>query len=244
MKYNIDFNLLLTIIIMTGYFLSGCEENETSIIENTEVIDIDGNVYKTVRIGSQVWMVENLKTTRLNDGKEILLIKENSAWLDSPISGYCWYDNDEVEYKSMYGALYNWHTVETGRLCPSGWHIPADSEWKELEKELGMTPAEANDIRWRGTDQGSQLAGNRELWSDGDLLNNSKFDTTGFSAIPGGSRIPVGHFDHIGKLGSWWTSTEGDVRGGWSRLLDSFTSKIYRFNYHESSGFSVRCIKD
>ena len=101
------------------------------------VVDIDGNVYHTVTIGTQVWMVENLKTTKYNDGTAIPLVTDNTAWGALTTPGYCWYNNDSATYKNTYGALYNWYAVNTGKLAPTGWHVPTDSEWTVLTTYLG-----------------------------------------------------------------------------------------------------------
>ena len=101
------------------------------------IADIDGNIYNTVIIGTQVWMKENLKATKLNDGTNILLETDNATWISLTDPAYCWYNNDASSYKNTYGALYNWFTVETGKLCPTGWHVPSDAEWFTLIDFLG-----------------------------------------------------------------------------------------------------------
>ncbi len=127
------------------------------------IADIEGNVYMTIQIGSQTWMAENLKTTLYNDGTVIPNVTDDTQWVNLQTGAYRWYMNDEEEYKDRYGALYNWYTVRNGKLCPAGWHVPGDEEWKKLEMELGMTQVDANDwgefpgIMPRGTDQGTQL---------------------------------------------------------------------------------------
>ena len=102
-----------------------------------EVTDIEGNIYKTIQIGTQEWMAENLKTTKYNDNTEIPLITENSNWGSTTTPGYCWVNNDRTTYKNIYGALYNWYTVNTGKLCPTGWHVSTDAEWTTLVNYLG-----------------------------------------------------------------------------------------------------------
>jgi len=99
--------------------------------------DVDGNVYQTVTIETQVWMAENLKTTKYNDGSEIPLVLEQQAWYDLHAPGYCWYNNDESGNRDIYGALYNWYALDTGKLCPPGWHVPSDKEWATLIESLG-----------------------------------------------------------------------------------------------------------
>src|SRR4030043_1071771 len=114
--------------------------NEVSFSTSLLTIsDADGNTYATVTIGSQIWMKENLKTTRLNSGTSIPLVTDNTGWANSITPVYCWYNNNESTYKNIYGALYNWYTVTTGNLCPLGWHVPTDGDWKILEMHLGMS---------------------------------------------------------------------------------------------------------
>ena len=117
---------------------AGGESGLSNIVTATpNVVDIDGNVYHTVTIGTQVWMVENLKTTRYNDGTAIPLVTDGTAWAALTTPGYCWYNNDSATYKNTYGALYNWYAVNTGKLAPTGWHVPTDSEWTVLTTYLG-----------------------------------------------------------------------------------------------------------
>ncbi|MGB4293792.1 MAG: FISUMP domain-containing protein, partial [Bacteroidales bacterium] len=97
--------------------------------------DVDGNRYKVIMIGNQLWMAENLRTTKYNDGTPIPLVTDNTAWSNLTSPGYCWYDNNSTN-KDTYGALYNWYTVNTGKLCPSGWHVPSDDEWTIMQNYL------------------------------------------------------------------------------------------------------------
>src|SRR5450759_4787246 len=114
------------------------------------VKDIDGNVYKTVTIGKQVWMVENLKTTKYNDGITIPLVIDNTAWTDLITPKYSWFNND-IANKEVYGALYNWYTVNTNKLCPKGWHIPTDEEWTTLTTYLGGEGVAGGKLKETGT---------------------------------------------------------------------------------------------
>ena len=115
------------------------------------VTDIDGNVYHTVTIGTQTWMVENLKTTKYNDGTAIPLVTDSTAWLNLTTPGYCWYNNDAATYKNTYGALYNWFTVNTSKLAPSGWHVPTDAEWTTLITYLGGETVAGGQMKSTGT---------------------------------------------------------------------------------------------
>ena len=127
-------NLLMLAFMLTILFFTSCNPNNSNDPTlSTTVTDIDGNVYHTVKIGTQTWMVENLKTTKYKDGSVIPLVTDNSAWYNSLTPAYCWYNNDATSHKDTYGALYNWYAVSTGKLAPDGWHVPTNSEWTILE---------------------------------------------------------------------------------------------------------------
>jgi uncharacterized protein (TIGR02145 family) len=203
------------------------------------VTDIDGNTYVTVTIGNQVWMAENLKTTKLNDKSSITLVTSTSTWTSTTRPAYCWYNNDTT-YKALYGGLYNWFAVATGKLCPSGWHVPSHVEFKAMEKSLGMTQAEADSMGWRGTDQGKKLK-NRTGWDN----NGNGTNVSGFSALAGGYRYGVtGAFFDLGKLSYWWTSTKNSSNLGLYRRLDYNQIKVYAEGVKLQAGKYVRCIKD
>ena len=205
----------------------------------TPVTDIEGNVYETVKIGDQVWMAENLKTTKFNDNSEIPNVTENTIWMALTSSAYCWINNDEATYKSLYGALYNWHAVESGILCPTGWHVPTDAEFSALEIALGMSQADASGTEWRGTDQGIKLK-NETGWSEGENGSN----TSGFSALPSGYRsYATGISEGFGILGYWWSSTSQDDALAVYRRLDGNNDKVFRWATYKQAGKSVRCIK-
>lgn len=228
--------MITLIVIMT----TGCRKNEE--IPDT-ITDVDGNVYHTLIIANQVWLKENLKTSRLKDGTAIPIVTVNSDWANLTAGAYCWYNNDS-NLKDLYGALYNWHAVNTGKLCPTGWHVPDDTEWKELEKALGMSQADADDLDWRGTNVGSKLAGDATLWTDGTLENDAEFGSSGFSAFPGGYRFSPGAFLCMGDYGLWWTATEYSSIFVWSRYIGSDYSKVFRWYDDKGHGYSVRCIMD
>ena len=207
--------------------------------------DYEGNTYKTVVIGNQEWMSENLKVTSYNDGTPIALETDNENWNDLNTGAYCWYNNNS-ENADMYGALYNWYAVETDKLCPEGWHVPTDSEWKELEIFLGMTTLEADNHGQRGTNEGSILASNSDLWLEGNLINDKEFGISGFNAFPAGRRGAT-DFDYLEEGGFFWSNTlEIDTQGelAWYRMLFYNTAKVDRQRSVKESGFSVRCVKD
>ena len=198
------------------------------------VKDIDGNIYKTIIIGKQTWMAENLKTTRLNDGGAIPQVTEVSVWewLEKP--GYCWYKNDESTYKNTYGALYNWFTVKTEKLCPAGWHVPSDSEWTALLNLFGGVQTAGGKLKEKGTAH----------WKS---PNTDATNEAGFSGLPGGKRTP--YFEEIGEYGNWWSSTafnEGYLSKAWTFRMYFNFSNVQRTagTGYKSYGYSVRCIKD
>lgn len=128
----------LVIIGLLLMITSSCKKKEDSIpLEMGTVTDVEGNVYKTVKIGNQWWMAENLKTTRYSDGTKIPHVPDSLMWINLTTPAYCCYHNDAITYKNTYGALYNWFTINTGKLAPKGWHIPTDVEWTALINNLG-----------------------------------------------------------------------------------------------------------
>ena len=187
--------------------------------------DGDGNNYPSVQIGTQVWMAENLKTKKYNDGTDITLVTDNSAWTKLTIPGYCWYNNDEAGYKNTYGALYNWYAVNYGKLCPVGWHAPSFDEWETLITYLGSWEVAGGKMKETGTAH----------WNP----NTGATNETGFTALPGGQRGNSGYFFDLGYFGGyWWSATEA-----WYRVIECRNISISSLAERETIGFSVRCIK-
>jgi uncharacterized protein (TIGR02145 family) len=208
--------------------------------------DIDGNIYRTVTIGTQVWMAENLKVTHYRNGDAIPTIIDNIEWRNFREGAYCHYNNDENSV-ATYGRLYNWYAVNDSRnIAPEGWHVPTDAEWKQLEMYLGMTQAEADaggDTYWRGTNEGGKL---KEIgtthWNS---PNTGATNESGFTALPPGWRTSMGDFLGVGTSVFMWTSTGTYGSSAYSRLLDNLHSQIIRYyDPYEWDGFSVRCVKD
>ncbi len=208
------------------------------------VTDIDGNVYKTVKIGNQWWMAENLKVTKYRNGEAILNVTGTSDWTSLSSGAYCAYDNDESNV-AAYGYFYNWHAVKDSLgLAPEGWHVPTDDEWKELEMYLGMSKSETDRSEmWRGTNEGGKLkeAGTTH-WNS---PNTGATNESGFTGLPGGYRRGFdGIFYNKGSYAYFWSGGGGDSSGAWGRGLGFDGSQVYRDNDGEEHGFSVRCIKD
>ncbi|MCF7815287.1 MAG: fibronectin type III domain-containing protein, partial [Candidatus Cloacimonetes bacterium] len=150
-------------------------------------VDYDGNVYEVVQIGDQWWTTTNLKTTRYWNGDAIDHLTSDNDWTSTSSGAYCAYNNDEGNVDN-YGYLYNWYAASDDRGFADGWHVPGDAEIMILEMELGMSETEANDTGYRGTNEGSKLAGRADLWSNGDLENDPQFGSSGFDFVPGGYR--------------------------------------------------------
>jgi uncharacterized protein (TIGR02145 family) len=195
------------------------------------VSDMEGNEYKTIIIGTQVWMAGNLATTRLSDGSAIPEVISDAVWAGLTRPGYCWYKNDEVSFKPEYGALYNWYTVKTGKLCPVGWHVPGDEEWTILTGYLGGEVVAGGKMKESGT----------TFWVD---PNTGASNTSGFSAYPGGFRYYDGKFFDFGFSAYWWSATEYIPAIAWFRFLYYNETTAFRFNNQTRNGFSVRCLKD
>jgi uncharacterized protein (TIGR02145 family) len=208
------------------------------------VTDIENNNYSTIQIGTQIWMAENLRTTKFNDGSDIPLKTDDTEWTSLATPGMCWYDNYPSLYKNTYGGLYNWYTVNNGNLCPGGWHVPSDDEFKVLEIYLGLTQEEADGYNYRGTDQGSQMKTSTG-WYTNDYIDGNGTNTSGFSALPSGERDGVdGRFLYDGLLTHFLCTNEYDSISCYMRDLYYAIGGIERLGYNKTSGFSVRCIKD
>ena len=202
----------------------------------TMMSDEDNNIYTTRVFGNQVWMTENLATTKYNNGTAIPTSTQG-AWPTLTTGAYAWY-NDNISNKDLYGALYNWFAVGTGNLCPDGWHVATDADFKALEIGLGMTQEQADGTGWRGTDQGVQMK-SATGWTTGNGTNSS-----GFNAFPGGFRYYVdGSFFNAETIAYFWASDEDTAERSLMRQLDSTHDTVQRQNADKNAGKSVRCVK-
>lgn len=210
-----------------------------SITFNTDLIygsvtDIDGNIYKTITIGNQTWMAENLRVTKFNDNTSIPNITDFIEWTSLPSPGYCWYDNNEISYKSVYGALYNWNAVGTERLCPAGWHVPSHSEWTTLQTFLGGPEVAGGKLKETGTCH----------WQ---TPNVGASNESGFTALPGAQRDISNNFGDgawIGVFGQWWTSTFEFNMHYYDWELGYGSESFLSGSLITQMGLSVRCLKD
>lgn len=217
-------------VISLILILNGCGTGRVS--------DADGNKYQTVQIGDQLWMAENLKATRLNDGTPIEMVTGYEEWAELETPAYCWYNNDSA-HREDYGALYNWFVVETDRLCPEGWHVPSDEEWNRMVSVIadrtgaGGALKESGTSRWRSPNDGAT-------------------NETGFSALPGGYRSYLGTFNLLRASGYWWSSTEASWYSASGiepsrvifRSVQHDNAALTRHISEKTNGFSVRCVKD
>ena len=196
------------------------------------VSDVESNIYNVVLIGSQLWLQENLKTTKYNDGTSIPNVTDDALWSSLSTDAYCWYNNDAATFKDTYGALYDWYAIKTGKLCPTGWHVPTEDEWTTLKYYLGDESVAGGKLKEVGTTH----------WIS---PNTGADNSTGFTALPGGYRSHItGAFSDIGLIGSWWSSTaEGSavIRGREMAYDNAYLSFSYII---ADSGNSVRCVKD
>ena len=196
------------------------------------ISDIEGNTYKTIGIGSQIWMAENLRVTRLNDGTIIPEEINDSIWVKLISPAVCWYYNDSISYQQIYGPLYNFYVVNTGLLCPIGWHVPARSEWETLANFVG----------------GEKIAGGKLKQSDGSHWNEPNpcyLNNYQFMALPAGCRRQYdGEFRDIGDIGYWWTSTPDDYFTAECQAMLHDDTSLSRSIVNKKVGFSIRCIKD
>ena len=225
-----------------------CYDDTTSKSCPATVKDADGNTYNTVLIGTQCWFKENLKTRKYNDTTDIVYETDDTDWGAVIEPKYCWYENDSVTYADDYGALYNWHAVATGKLCPEGWHVPSDEEWKLLEGTVdSLYPV--GDPEWDGTNRRGYDAGKKlkatYCW---DFLNPSYVGTDdyGFEAVGSGyRRSSDGDFlwGNNCSQAYWWTSDESGSSGR-IRRVHAYYDDMYRQTWPKESGYSVRCLKD
>ena len=204
----------------------------------------DGRVYYCIQISDQLWTAENLRETQYRNGDAIPIVTGPVAWSNLTTGALCAYDNDESN-ADTYGYLYNWYAVDDARnIAPEGWHVPTDEDWKELEMYLGMSQSEADNAGYRGTNEGSKLAGNASLWVEGSLTAVTVFGTSYFFALPGGYRFLNGQFTNLGYYAYFWTATEFEDGYAWYRSLSYEFSVVRRTHISKKLGFSVRLVSD
>lgn len=192
------------------------------------ITDIDGNLYNTVQIGTQCWMKENLITSNYNNNTSIPNVTDETEWASLVTGAWCYYDNYDFY---SYGKFYNWYAISTGMLCPTGWHIPTDTEWTTLTTYLGGLNVAGGKLKEIGTSH----------WHG---PNTGADNSSGFTGLPGGVRYASGQYWAIGEYGHWWSSTEYATNKAYLRVLYKGDSKVGSVYDVKTLGLSVRCIRD
>jgi uncharacterized protein (TIGR02145 family) len=189
------------------------------------------NAFKSVKIGKQVWMSENLNVDKFRNGDAIPQAKTVAEWTnarDNKKPAWCYYQNSSAN-GTKYGKLYNWYAVNDARgLAPKGWHIPSDAEWTQLSNFIG----------------GKGTEGKKMKSTSGWNKNGNGTNESGFSGLPAGLRSTDGSFYNLGDLGYWWSATENYSKFAWYRYLYNLYDKVYRATLNKEDGLSVRCVKD
>jgi uncharacterized protein (TIGR02145 family) len=205
------------------------------------ITDYDGNFYRTVQIGDQCWMMDNLKVTHYRNGDLIPNVTDAAEWHALSTGAYCEYNSPYAVI--TYGRLYNWYAVDDSRnIAPEGWHVPTDAELKQLEMYLGMSQAWADATGWRGTDEGGKLKEAGILYWY--VPNTGATNESGFTALPGGYRSDDGYFYLMGTGADLWSATGSSGTDAWRRYLSYSYSQVVRDYYDKHYGFSVRCVRD
>lgn len=211
------------------------------------ITDIDGNTYRAIKIGNQIWTAENFKSTKYNDGTQIQHISDDTTWKYDTVGAYCYFHNDSATNAKKYGALYNWHAVNTGKLAPAGWHVPTDADWDTLRNYLIE-----GGYNWDGTTTGNKVGKAVASNTDWDSFDTkgcvgndiSSNNQSGFSGLPGSYRRTNGNFSFIGRGGMWWSSTERNALDAYSNDLYYHYAFLYKEKYRKGYGFSIRLVKD
>jgi uncharacterized protein (TIGR02145 family) len=232
----------LTTITTTALYLAQSLVSPVQGQGCTSVTDIDGNVYPAVIIGDQCWMAENLRTATYRDGTPIPNGTAIFEW-ENLNSGACCNLFNNSGLGATYGKLYNWYAAANPNICPQGWHVPTDDEWKQLETALGMPAAELNvtdDFRGEAQNVGGKMKKDTTLWTD---PNTGATNESGFSGLPGGRRWGGSDTGLMG-VGYWWSASESSAQRAWMRMLSNSNAGIYVTDYEKSTGFSVRCVQN
>ena len=254
--------LLLAMMSLPIFVFFSCSDDDTEPDSNV-VTDIDGNVYRTVIIGDQEWMAENLRVTRYNNEDDVTTGLSDEDWENTTEGAYTIWPpvggiNSDEEAVAAYGKLYNWYAVDDARgLCPEGWSVPSDADWSELVDYIMDEYGYHND--WESDDingVGNALKSCRQVGSplDGECYTsthprwnshdtNYGFDEFGFSALPGGGRFPSGVYYNIGDGGHWWSSSEASSSNAWRSDVHGSLGNVHRYDVNKRHGISVRCFR-
>jgi len=227
-------NSTLIAISLVLMLALGCKKEEDINIQYQDsVTDVDGNEYKTVLIGSQIWMAENLNVTKYRDGSKIENITDNLEWKNTTTGACCDYKNATTN-STTYGKLYNFYAIADSRnICPVGWHIPTDDEWTELINSVGDKDNAGGKLKEEGT-----------LHWNPNGINEGAVDSRGFTALPAGTRGDDGRFYDLNQMSVWYSSTVDPNNSVIVFATYSSYELISKCNSAKNLGFSVRCVKD
>jgi uncharacterized protein (TIGR02145 family) len=224
--------------VLGAVFAVGCFESPSADTQGLlgvptgTATDIDGNVYDTIRIGKEEWLVQNLKTTTYTDGKPIPLVTDGATWANLLTDAYCWYDNDPAN-KDVYGALYNWNVIQTKKLCPTGWYVPSSDNWGPLADKLGGDQVAGGGMKETGTVH----------WQS---PNSGATNHSGFTALPAGMRYMTGNFEMLGQKAAWWCEDEDDFPlppSSWAASVSYNQTGSWTYTAQWPNGYSVRCMR-
>ncbi|MEN9332960.1 MAG: hypothetical protein RLY35_140 [Bacteroidota bacterium] len=236
------------LIVLPGNNYCAAQQMSVTTCGGNTTYTYEGYTYDLIEINNQCWFAENLRASKFNDGTPIDSVANNAAWASSLTPAFCKYGNSNTN-GNIYGNLYNFYAVETGNLCPVGWHVPTDCEWMFLESNLGLNTSIQQTTGWRGTDEGAKLK-STNLWlniTDPSITPNS--NSLLFDAVPGGFRIystnaSAGLFNALKAYAYFWTSTPSTTSSAYYRGLFYNYDTILRLTGNKATGASVRCIRD
>ena len=219
------FIIMATLLLFS---LTSCDKDE--IQPETTIKDVDGNIYTSIQIGMQVWMVENLKVTKYRNGDPIINVTDDTAWGNLTSGAYCDMAND-ASNSNTYGRLYNWYAVNDNRnIAPTGWHVPTDAEWTTLINYLGGESVAGGKMKETGSAH----------WCN---PNVGATNESGFTALPGGTRTDLFFLTGC-DWGMWWSATENTIITAHNRIIFDSGTEINSVDNDKKFGMSVRCIKD
>ena len=225
------YTFTVTATTVSGTGPASAASNSVTPTAPVLITDGSGNTYEILTVGTQTWMAKNLYITKYSDGTDIPTVTDNASWSRLTSAAYCDYSNDPLNTPT-YGRLYNWKAVKTGKLCPTGWHVPSDAEWTTLTTYLGGETGAGGKLKETGTAH----------WT---TPNTGATDEKGFIALPGGYRANSGAFSYIGICGQWWSSTEYMSNAYAYYRFMRYDNNVARKTYdYEGDAMSVRCLKD
>ncbi len=208
------------------------------------VNDAEGNTYTTIKLGKQVWMAENLRSTRLNDGTPIGQVPDEGAWGHLTSSAFCDYNNDAAN-RSLLGCLYNWYCVRDGNMCPVGWHVPSQKDVEVLLKTMSKKKFSSNGNKAHFAKAMAGITGwdyDKDIGTPGNAPETN--NKSGFNAYPSGIRTMQGEFSNLGFAAYYWVNNSSQKSKADFFMIISATPDVRLLDIHQNTGLSIRCLKD